>query len=343
MAYRSSRASARSGPLDGSAIDVSVFLACLVFSLIALLLPDAVAQQHAARIRRTALAPLSVVQQRAERMRAGFTSRDSALMVDGANVARLHEAAELAEENTRLRELLGLGARLRQGFVIADAFSPLGPVDNYTLRIAAGSESGIVSYAPVVNGDGLVGMIDIVDAQASRAITWAHPDFRVSAMSIDETAFGIVQPFLGGGPTRYLLEMRGVPFRNSLDSGTVIVSSGLGATYPRGIPIGTVVREVSTTERWARTYLLTPSVLLRGLSAVAVLAPAGTEARTLSAWRDIRVMDSVRGALVAAGDSLERQRAIAEIQARRSALDSLGAALGIPDSSPAAPWWPEGE
>lgn len=341
MPYRSSRASARSGPLGGSATDVSVFIACLVLSIIVLLLPDAKAQQQAARVRRTVLAPLSLIQQRAERLRAGFTSRDSAMVVDGANVARLHESAELAEENGRLRALLGLGARLRQGFVVADAFAPLGPVDNYTLRIAAGAESGVVPYAPVVNGDGLVGMIDIVDAGASRAITWAHPDFRVSAMSSDESAFGIVQPYLGGGPSRYLLELRGVPFRNSLDSGTVIVSSGLGATYPRGVPIGTVLREMSTTERWARTYLLTPSVLLKGLSVVAVLAPSSAEARTASAWRNPAMVDSVRSLLVAAGDSLERQRAIAEIQARRNALDSLGAALGIPDSSPMPPQWPE--
>jgi len=73
------------------------------------------------------------------------------------------------------------------------------------------------------------------DATTSFAITWGHPDFAVSAMSADQRAFGIVKPHLGRGAERWLLEMRGVPFRARLDTGALIVSSGLGATYPRAV------------------------------------------------------------------------------------------------------------
>ena len=101
-------------------------------------------------------------------------------------------------------------------------------------------------------------MVKSVDPTMSIAIVWAHPDFRVSAMAVDGGAFGIVGAHLGGEPERYLLEMRGVPMRSTLKPGTLIVSSGLGGTFPRGIPVGTVIAEMKTSELWARTYLLRP-------------------------------------------------------------------------------------
>ena len=70
---------------------------------------------------------------------------------------------------------------------------------------------------------------------------WTHPDFRVSAMSADGTAFGIVQAHLTGATTGYLMELRGIPFRATLKPGALIVSSGWGGVWPRGIPVGTVL------------------------------------------------------------------------------------------------------
>ncbi len=57
------------------------------------------------------------------------------------------------------------------------------------------------------------GRCSTVDARSSVAIVWTHPEFRVSAMASDGTAFGIVRPHLGEEPERSLLELRGVAFR----------------------------------------------------------------------------------------------------------------------------------
>ncbi len=58
----------------------------------------------------------------------------------------------------------------------------------------------------------------------------------------------------------------------SLPTGTPIVSSGVGGVYPRGIPIGTVIGELKTTEGWARTYLVQPAVHPFDVTSVLVLA-----------------------------------------------------------------------
>jgi len=45
-----------------------------------------------------------------------------------------------------------------------------------------------------------------------------------------------------------------------LDSGVVLVTSGLGGVYPRGLPIGTVIEESDAQEGWNRSYWLLPFV-----------------------------------------------------------------------------------
>lgn len=310
---------------------------CCVLSVVAIVLPDRLREPVSTAIRRTVLAPLVTVQARSEKVRSTIVSRNDELEVRGIAASRAITAPALQDENDALRRLLGLAGRLRDGFVVAEAFHPSGVTDDFTLNISAGSNVGVQRFTPVVTAEGLVGMVESVDANSSMAITWAHPDFRVSAMSEDESAVGIVQPHLVSGPERYLLELRGVPFRATLDSGTLVISSGLGATYPRGVAIGTVISEVPTTERWARTYLLQPSVFPASLSAVLLLLPDRVASGVVGAWVDASAADSAAEAIVAASDSAARLAALAELRARREALaaaadsarvDSMLAPLG---------------
>ena len=307
---------------SGNRLDTGLLIACGLAAVLALLLPDRLSDPVAGAVRRTVLAPLLTAQQRTESMRAAIAARGTALQAGAATTEQALSAPALARENAALRDLLGLAGRVRNGFVVADAFHPAGVVDDFTLTIAAGAQSGVARYAPVVTADGLVGMVDAVDPSTSLAITWGHPDFRVSAVSADDSAFGIVQPHLGQGADRYLLELRGVPFRSSLDSGTLVVSSGLGGPYPRGIAIGTVITELPTVERWSRSYLLKPSVLPATLSSVMVLLPAAERDQIRTAWTDVQASDSAVRAIVAASDSAARQAALAELAARRAVLQA---------------------
>jgi rod shape-determining protein MreC len=172
----------------------------------------------------------------------------------------------------------------------------------------------------VVTARGLVGMVERADPARSEVVTWAHPDFAASAMSADGTAFGIVKPHLAVGVRRWLLEMRGVRYRSRLDTGAVVVTSGLGSTFPRGIVIGTVIGELATPEQWSRTYLVAPAVLPDGVGPVVVLTPGGDSARIATAWQRGTADSATRGVLGAA-DSL----AAVAAAARRGPLADSGA------------------
>ncbi len=311
---------ARSVRTDGR-LDTGLALVCVLLAVLALILPRRTREGFAATLRTTVLTPLVALEGRAASVRAAIIARNDVLVTRGQVATQALQVRAVADENIAMRKLLGLAARLQDGFVPTELLPTRGTGDEFTIALATGSDAGVQPFLPVVTADGLVGMVQSVDRATSFAITWAHPDFRVSAMSVDEGAFGIVQPHLGAGAERWLLEMRGVPFRAKLEPGTLIVSSGLGATYPRGIPVGTILGELSTPEKWARTYLVKPSVLPAAIGPVLVLLSTRTQGGVNGVWTTVSAADSAARAVAAAGDSMARAAALAELAARRAALD----------------------
>jgi rod shape-determining protein MreC len=232
-------------------------------------------------------------------------------------------------ENERLRKLLGLGSRLSWGFIPAEALHTSGRAEDVvtTMTLTAGSNAGVTQYSPVVAPEGVVGMVQTVDPGMSIAILYSHPDFRVSAMSSDSApAFGIVYPHLdvrrGRLTERYLLELRNVPFRSTLKPGTPIFSSGLGGGWPRGVLIGNVVDEVKDSASWSRTYVIRPAVNPAHLTSVMILTPQRRSQGVGNIWAGAAQVQAATRQIVAGGDSLAREAAIAEAAARRAAMDS---------------------
>lgn len=320
-----------------SRLDVIVFGACVLLSLIATVLPARLREPTASVLRRTLVAPLLRLQQGAERWRSAYQSsvreelRKDTLALAAARVPTLEN------ENERLRKVLGLGSSMKWGFIPAEALSGRGRAEDFTVTLSAGSNAGVRERSLVVAPEGIVGLVQTVDPTMSLAILFAHPDFRVSAMSADGSAFGIVQPHVTSTSTtqeqaflrseRYLLEMRGVPFRAALKPGAVVYSSGLGGVYPKGIPVGVVLGEIKTPESWARTYILRPAVNPADLSAVMILTPQRGAAGLVNVWANVGAIDSATRNIVIAGDSLARQSAAAEAAARRAAIDSAARIL----------------
>ncbi len=318
-------------------LDSTVLIGCAVLSLIALVLPTQVREPIASGLRRGILAPMLRLQQRAEESRRALTSHDAVVSQRDSVSLRAMGIESLQTENVRLRDILGLGARLKWGFIPVEALHGRGVRDEFGVTLSAGSLAGVLKLSPVVAPEGLVGVVDNVDPSISHAMVWTHPDFRVSAMSEDASAFGIVQAHLSAGPGRYLMEMRGVPFRTSIKMGTMIVSSGLGGVYPRGIPIGRVVSETKTPETWARTYLIRPAVFPADVYAVMILRPDRASAGVDNVWAVGTIADSSVRKIVVAGDSLARSAALAEASARQAAQDSVTRdslrKAGVPEQS----------
>ncbi len=148
--------------------------------------------------------------------------------------------------------------------------------------VSAGKKEGVRPLSAVVSPEGLVGLVASVDEHTSVVLSWAHPEFRASAIATDGSVVGIAAPHGAEGPNVWLLELQGVLYRQQVQPGTVIVTSGLGGVFPRGIPIGTVVGPAGEEKGWGRTYLVRPAIHPAELSHVMILTaarPAGSDLR----------------------------------------------------------------
>jgi rod shape-determining protein MreC len=308
--------------------DLIVLSSCVVIALVARALPDTMREPMATGIRRSFLAPLVMLQERAEKGRQSLLQAEpKQAHLDSLSLNSMRAGA-LETENDRLRKLIGLGARIRYGFVPAEALHGRGIRDETTVILSAGTRAGVSRLSPVIAPEGLVGVVDQVDPTMSHAMLWTHPDFRVSAMSPDGTAFGIAQAHLSGDIGGYLIELRGVPFRATLKPGAQIVSSGWGGVWPRGIPIGTVLQEIKTSEGWARTYLLRPAVNPSDIYSVMILRRDRLAKGFDGVWASVAEVEQAAQRIVVSGDSAAKAAALAEAAARRAVIDSMARANG---------------
>ncbi|HET9637143.1 MAG TPA: rod shape-determining protein MreC, partial [Gemmatimonadaceae bacterium] len=117
-------------------------------------------------------------------------------------------------------------------------------------------------------------------------------------------------------------------FRATLKPGEMIVSSGWGGVWPRGIPIGTILQEIKTSEGWARTYLLRPAVNPADVYQVMILRRDRLAKGVDGVWESASQVDAAAARIVVSGDSAAKAAALAEAAARRAVLDSMARANG---------------
>lgn len=185
----------------------------------------------------------------------------SALRVERDSLAAVVAAqASLAEENRRLRELMGLRNRAPNSFVPAELvrIGTQGGESSFLLDV--GTEDGVRVGSPVIASGGLLGVVWEVGSSSSQAIDWTHADFRASAMTADGSAYGIVESRRGAYREEDQLALVGAPFHIDVAPGTRILTSGRGGVYPRGILLGSVLGIEEADTGWRKSYLLRPAV-----------------------------------------------------------------------------------
>jgi rod shape-determining protein MreC len=231
-----------------------------VLAALVLISPSAYKDPIRSALRNTVLRPFVAAQGRiaANRARSGDISLIRAQRDSLAALAIAQTS--LSEENRRLRAMLGLGSRAGTRFVPAQVLRVGLAGTEGRFLIDAGTVDGIAVGSPVVAPEGLIGVVVSVDANSAEAIDWSHGDFRVSAMTADGEAYGIVEASRGRSREEDALRLTGAPFHSDIRPGTAIVTSGRGQLYPRGIPIGTVLGIEEADTGWRKSYLIRPAV-----------------------------------------------------------------------------------
>lgn len=149
-------------------------------------------------------------------------------------------SAEIERENARLAQLVGWKAKqqwpMKLGRVV------LRDPANWwsTVQIDLGSQHGIKTNMPVVTPSGLVGRVSAVGMFRSQVVLVGDANCRVAAYVQNETTDSGV---LGNASPidREMIDLTYLPRITNIKPGQIVLTSGLGGTFPRGIPIGKVV------------------------------------------------------------------------------------------------------
>ncbi|MEO8451873.1 MAG: rod shape-determining protein MreC [Gemmatimonadota bacterium] len=238
--------------------DTLRFLLCLALSGVALVLPAAWVYPLTTAIRETALLPVVWVQQRAEEDRGSRARLKAVTAERDAAALKAQSLTGILTENERLRALLSLRQKITFPTVAAEVLHQVSATDGRTLLLSAGRRAGILPGDAVVSAEGLVGLVVSAGPASSIAMTWAHPDFRVSGVTEDGSVLGIVGPASTPNASEAFLEYRGVPYRDTVPAGTLVLSSGISGQYPKGVPIGRIAGIRREELGWERIYRITP-------------------------------------------------------------------------------------
>jgi rod shape-determining protein MreC len=173
---------------------------------------------------------------------------------------QLQDLDETKKENERLRELLNYEAEPGIEFVTARV---IGRDPNHwydTFIINLGISDGIEIDMPVVNGDGLIGRIVEVGAKWSKVMPIVDSSSGVSGFVVRTRDNGILNGTPTAGVESALLKMSKLVFEADLTPGDIVITSGQGGVFPKGIPIGEVTEVSQSDDGMRNQAIVTPFV-----------------------------------------------------------------------------------
>ena len=190
--------------------------------------------------------------------------------VDQLRIQNL-QASEYAAENARLRALLGYKQAAYQfDLVAARVIGREADSWSHMIVIDRGTADGVQENMPVVTEKGLVG--HVVEAGPNYAKVQLILDPRSSVGTLVQRAESRVVGIVEGDPTNPTMpRMVNVPKNADIQEGDVIVTSGFGGMYPKGLVVGLVSSLENDEAGLLKIALLEPAVDFQKLEDVAVI------------------------------------------------------------------------
>ncbi len=180
--------------------------------------------------------------------------------------------SETEDENTRLRRLLALHDRLPLDTIAGDVIAREWGWAR-SLIVNRGRADNVLKMTPAIAPEGLVGRVVEVRSGASIVQLLNDPASTVGATVQRTRTTGIVEGE-PRGTTRFKYMARdGV----AIQVGDLVVTSGLGGVFPKGIPIGRVGAIIDRGSALFHYAALTPAVDLGRIEEVLLLTGQTTQ------------------------------------------------------------------
>lgn len=200
--------------------------------------------------------------------------------------AQLAELQEYRGEAQRLQGLLDLSDKYDFSGVTGRVIGKGTDAWNRVVTLNVGSASGVGCGLPVVGGSGLVGQVIEVSPLTCRVRLISDPQSGVSVVLQSNRAEGVVRGSIAG-----LLYLEDLDTSTEVNVGDVVITSGLGGSYFRGVALGTVVNVINAAGTSDRTIVVEPFSSADPLEELTVVLRMGSEG-DLSGTSDASSSDS---------------------------------------------------
>lgn len=181
-------------------------------------------------------------------------------------------ASAIAQENERLRELLGLREILATSAVAARITGAEASGLFRTATLNKGESDGVTEGFAVIAGGGVVGRVVATSPHASRVLLLDDHASGVDSLVRRTRARGIVE---GGSAAGCRLKY--VKRREDIRVGDKLITSGLDGIFPKGLAIGEIVELSEEEHGLYRTAEVRPTVEFAKLEEVLIVEPPTRE------------------------------------------------------------------
>ncbi len=251
-----------------------VLLALFVFfSLFLLTLND---NRQVKQIRAVSSILFGVVQDQVSFVPRYFVLRKENDILRRRNIELSHEVNRLREaklEATRLYGLVDLKEKGQFNYIPARVIGKNLFLSRNTLTLDAGLKDSVTLGMPVLNHDGLIGVVVSVMNHYSIVNILLNVDFRASAKIERSRVDGIIA--WSGSK----LLFTNVPKTQDVKPGDVVITSEYSATYPSGIRIGIVEEATAEPGTLFKKVAVKPSVDFTRLEEVFLIPPLPKDER----------------------------------------------------------------
>ncbi len=184
---------------------------------------------------------------------------------------------ELENENTLLRQQLGFKQSNPDFDLVGAAVLERNPDLSrvigqdpsnliYSIIVDQGSAEGVKKGMPVVTPQGLAGRVTETGTHWSKVLLIIDPSSSVNAVVQSTRATGVVQGTIGGE-----LLIKYVPQGEAIKTGDLILTSGIGAAFPKRLVIGQVTEVRKRDIELFQEATLKPAVDFTRLEYVLIL------------------------------------------------------------------------
>ncbi|NNK02806.1 MAG: rod shape-determining protein MreC [Desulfatitalea sp.] len=203
-----------------------------------------------------------------------FTAEENAQLLKEAQQTRFlrHQYEEVLQSNQRLRRLLDLKAKTTMPSIAAQVVGKDPSPWFQSMLVDKGLKEGVAVGFPVVNPEGVVGLVVEAAAHYAKVVLITDPNSAVDAIVQRNRARGIVK----GGPSGFCV-LHFVLRKHDLKIGDTVVASGMDGVFPKGMPIGQISKIVKQEAGIFQDVAVMPYVNFEGLEEVLIVPVQGLE------------------------------------------------------------------